>query len=763
MQEEELIKEGIKRGLIAFDESKEFIIYLHQNKKRKYTNPEEQVQTLSFLKLILHYNYPVECIKQFEPVKMGSSTKEADIIVFNDKQCQSPYIIVECKKRDISDLEFKSAVEQAFSYAHSESASYIWVSSGLKDEYYQVPIERPRQRIPIPNIPRYGSKEILEYNFVAGGEREGKEYFDLMVIKQDELTQVFKQAHNALWGGGELNPSTAFDELDKLIFCKIWDEKNTADGEPYKFQIYTIKQDSKEESNIQDIINKRLMARIQELYEEGRKKDPEVFKEDIRLSPEKIRAVVGYLEKINLSKTDLDAKGRAFETFMGSFFRGDFGQYFTPREIVNFIVDVLPIDNHSLVLDTSCGSGGFLLQALDKVRKQACNKFGISEEDIGLYKSCKNDLANFMQNNSYDKETKNRVAKVVKFYEHWERFWHDFAQNNLFGIEINEQIARVAKMNMIIHDDGHTNVIAYDGLAPIDEASINLEDSRGQKELKERLNKLTIDKRNNNFKSNHFDFIITNPPFGSTIKQTEKAYLHQYNFGNSESSWLDLRPYRKEKENQSTEILFIEQARNFLKDKGILAIVIPDGILTNSSLQYVRDSIEDMYRIVAIVSMPQTAFSHTGAGVKSSVLFLQKYSLKHTQAIKDFKEKLQNRLKKSEKYEEQMLDFEKSKKAEIKTLDTKYPNKADRETTEYKESKANINALYKEKVECLRDKMQDLYQEQKSKLFEEEGLDYEIFMAIAENIGYDATGKKTGINELDAIAKELQQFIEALV
>ncbi|MCX2683440.1 N-6 DNA methylase [Campylobacter sp. MIT 21-1685] len=760
---QDLINEGINKGLISFDQNKETITYIHQNKKRKYSNPEEQVQALSFLKLILHYNYPVECIKQFEPVKMGSSTKEADIIVFNDKQCQSPYIIVECKRQDISDLEFKSAVEQAFSYAVSELASYIWVSSGLKDEYYEVPKERPRQRIPIPNIPRYGSKEILEYNFVAGGEREGKKYFDLQEIEQSQLTQVFKQAHNALWGGGELNPSTAFDELDKLIFCKIWDEKNTPDGEPYKFQIYTIKQNNKEESNIQDIMNRQLMARIQELYEEGRKKDPEVFKEDIRLSPEKIRAVVGYLEKINLSKTDLDVKGRAFETFMGSFFRGDFGQYFTPREIVKFIVDVLPITNDSFVLDTSCGSGGFLLRALDKVRKQACNKFGISEEDIRLYKHYKNDLANFMQNNSYDKETKDRVAKVAKLYEHWKRFWHDFAQNNLFGIEINEQIARVAKMNMIIHDDGHTNVIAYDGLAPIDENSI--EDSKGQQELKERLKKLTIDKQNNNFKSNHFDFIITNPPFGSTIKQTEKAYLHQYNFGNSEISWLDLRPYRKEKgkENQSTEILFMEQAHNFLKDKGILAIVIPDGILTNSSLQYVRDSLEELYRIVAVISMPQTAFSHKGAGVKSSVLFLQKYNPKQTQAIKDFKEKLQNKLKKSEKYEEQMLDFEKIKRQEMKTLDTKYPNKADKETTEYKEAKANINALYKEKVECLQSKMQEFYQEQKSKLFEEEGLDYEIFMAIAENIGYDATGKPTGKNELDDITKELERFIKVLV
>lgn len=720
MQEKELIKEGIKRGLIAFDESKEFIIYLHQNKKRKYTNPEEQVQSLTFLKLVLEYGYPVEYIKQFEPVQMGSSIKEADIIVFSDAQCQSPYIVVECKKQDISDLEFKSAVEQAFSYANSEAALYLWVTSGLKDEYYQVSKERPRQRISISDIPHYGSKEIVEYKYVAGGERENKKYSDLMVITQDELTQVFKQAHNTLWGGGELNPSAAFDELDKLIFCKIWDEKNTSDGEPYKFQVYAKNKQGEE------IINQQLALRIYALYEEGRKKDPEVFKENIRLSPEKMRAVVGYLEKINLSKTDLDAKGRAFETFMGSFFRGDFGQYFTPREIVKFIVDVLPINNNSFVLDTSCGSGGFLLYALDKVRRQAEDKF---------------------------------KTDILKRHN----YWHDFAQHNLFGIEINEQIARVAKMNMIIHDDGHTNVIAYDGLAPINEVSINPDDSDEQKALKERLNKLAIDKQNNNFKPNHFDFIITNPPFGSTIRQTEKAYLHQYHFGNKEPSWLDLKPYRKGRENQSTEVLFIEQAHKFLKEKGILAIVIPDGILTNSSLQYVRDSLEELYRIVAIISMPQTAFFHIGAGVKSSVLFIQKHSPEYTQKIKNFKEKLQAKLKISQEYEKKCYEIESQKAREIKELNAHYPNKEDKENSAYKEKKAIISARYKDKIEVLQRQMIEFYQNEKTKLFEINGLDYEIFMAIAEDIGYDATGKKTDINELDAIAKELQQFIGTLV
>src|SRR5665811_1880814 len=118
---------------------------------------------------------------------------------------------------------------------------------------------------------------------------------------------------------------------------------------------------------------------------------------------------------------------------MGSFFRGEFGQYFTPRPIVQFIVEALPIKNTSLVLDTSCGSGGFLLHALDKVRRQANIEFPDYESNL----------------------EENRA---------WFEYWHNFAENHLYGIEINEQIARTAKMNMIIHDDGHTNVISEDGL-----------------------------------------------------------------------------------------------------------------------------------------------------------------------------------------------------------------------------------------------------------------------------------------------------------
>ena len=393
---------------------------------------------------------------------------------------------------------------------------------------------------------------------------------------------------------------------------------------------------------------------------------------------------------------------------MGSYFRGDFGQYFTPRPIVKFIVNSLPITNESKVLDTSCGSGGFLLYALDKVRDQA-----------GEY---------------YEQGT-------VEHHRHW----HDFAEKKLFGIEINEQIARTAKMNMIIHDDGHTNVISSDGLLLADA----MQEKSGNK----------------GFEYGTFDFIITNPPFGSSVKQTEKAYLHQYNLGNKDVSWLDTKNSAvKGRSNQSTEVLFIEQCWNFLDEGGYLAIVIPDGVLTNSSLQYVRDNIEEWFRIVAVVSMPQTAFSHTGAGVKSSVLFLIKWSAETTEKYQTLKITLQNQIKDESNYLAEVVRIEKEKKSTIKNhtgfdnttgeTDKKVIEKTDAFASWKKEVSDQFNQEISDLKEDLTDKFISLKQEKLP--------DYAIFMAIADDIGYDATGRETRNNELEVIERELTRFINEI-
>ena len=718
-----LIEEGIKQKLIRLSEDGKTITYLYQNKQRNYANPEEQVQAETFLKLVLTYGYDARRIRQFVPVTMGREVKEADIVVYNDDMCLQPYILVECKREEVSEAEFAQAIEQAYSYAYAlpSDVKYVWVTSGIKNEYFAVD-KNNNSRVQQPDIPQFGVSQMAPYKYVYDAEflpeEKGKQrFFPLTVIEQSELTKRFKQAHDALWAGGQLNPSEAFDELDKLIFCKVWDERKPRKmGEPYDFQIITVSENEiKDERLRRQKENDELYKRIIALYEEGRKKDAEVFRDNIRLTPEKIRTVVGYLESVNLSETDLDSKGRAFETFMGSFFRGNFGQYFTPRQIVEFVVDVLPIKNDSKVLDTSCGSGGFLLYALNKVRNQATE----------LYPNYKND---------------------ARQYARWFPYWHDFAANNLFGIEINEQISRAAKMNMIIHDDGHTNVITSDGLVP-------------DQTIFERT-------ANKGFTYGTFDFIITNPPFGSTIRQTEQAYLKTYQLGKKDEDWLAVKAQPETtRENQSTEVLFIEQDYKFLKPGGFLAIVIPDGILTNSSLQYLRNLIEDWFRIVAVVSMPQTAFSANGAGVKSSVMFLQKWTQKHTEDLQGQKRAIEERLRTQYKYIETYKQWEREKKdaQNKKIVELKGKHRLSvteiKKLPEYKDWNADLTKHYADLLEELQDQLRADYQDTKQK----ELPDYPILMAIADEIGYDATGRQIEQNDLKEIGEELKKFINSII
>lgn len=206
-------------------------------------------------------------------------------------------------------------------------------------------------------------------------------------MSREDLIAAIKKCHQTLWGGGRLSPPTAFGELCKLIFVKISDEqKPRKKGEPYQFQIKTHEPSSK------------LAERINALYNEQKAKDPEVFTESIKVDDRVLRTVVSHLEAINLNKTDLDVKGVAFEQFMDGFFKGDFGQYFTPRPIIEFCVKMMKPKQDWYVLDPSCGSGGFLLHALDYMRKQA-----------GDY---------------YEKGT-------VDYFN----YWHDFAAKHLYGIE----------------------------------------------------------------------------------------------------------------------------------------------------------------------------------------------------------------------------------------------------------------------------------------------------------------------------------------
>ncbi|GHT63613.1 hypothetical protein AGMMS50239_19880 [Bacteroidia bacterium] len=639
----DLFRKGIAKKYIVVNDDYTTIHYNCKNKtKRRLQNPEEFVQATSFLKLIFDYDYLPQNISVNESLQVGAETKEADILVYNEKN-NKVLIVVECKEDGINERQFQVAVDQAYSYAHALAATYTWVTSGIKNEYFELSNLYPVERIAMIDIPKRDG-EVQRYKYVKGA-------FEPPKGTQGELIQKFKSAHDALWGGGALAPTTAFDELDKLIFCKIWDERwdennPRSKGEPYDFQIIYYSEDKEDKNNQK--AKTELEKRIKALYEEGRKKDSEVFKDDIKLDRHKIFTVVQYLQDIHLSNTDLDAKGLAFQRFMGEFFRGDFGQFFTPNAIVQFIVQAIGVNKNYRVLDTSCGSGGFLIQALKAIREEA-NDVYAGRKDTN-----------------------------------WFNYWHNFAQTHLFGIEINEQISRVAKMNMIIHDDGHTNIITNDGL--------------------KNNQTIEIENRTLNFQDGTFDLIMTNPPFGSTIKADEVEYYKEYElFENNKNKW---------RVSQSSEVLFLERCYKYLKEDGLLAIILPDGIITNSTNQYVRDWLLQKYRLCAVISLPQHTFSHVRAMVKSSVLILRKNS-------NDTVSKLHNSLD-NINYK---IGENKNTKEDIK----KYI------LEEYKKESAAI----------LRN--------------------YTAMFVDVQNIGYDSSGNPIDDNELPDVAKRVAAFLEGNV
>jgi type I restriction enzyme M protein len=190
-----------------------------------------------------------------------------------------------------------------------------------------------------------------------------------------------------------------------------------------------------------------------------------------------------------------------------------------------------------------------------------------------------------------------------------------------------------------------------------------------------------------------------------------------------------------------------------LVEGGFLAIVIPDGILTNSSMQYVRDNVEQWFRIVAVISLPQTAFAHTGAGVKSSILFLRKHKKSTTENIENLKKEIQEYIKTSNGYEAKIKAIQKTKKDEIST----YSN--DKKSEKFKEWSKELSKKYTTQINNLKDDLEEIYIKEKQSKLE----DYSIFMAIAEDIGFDATGRATGNNELEVIEKELERFIKYVI
>ena len=585
MEDKDLPQQAFEDGHLQLFTSgrTEKIRYVTVNHAEKWSDPEEKVRAAHYAELIYRYGYKPECIGVEVTVLDRTPVDRADLVVFRDKERTKPYAVIECKRDGVSDVEFKQAVEQAFGngHAHKFRAEYIGVVAGQTRAFYDCSDKfgvLEREANIIADLPvQYGTPEEFKYYKNAFPKP------DIGAVSRDDLIKTIRKCHQTLWGGGRLSPPMAFGELTKLIFLKTHDEKKPRiKGQPYEFQIKT------------NETAERLATRIKAMYATEQQKEPDVFNDDIKIDDTTLKNVVLHLESVNLSATDLDTKGVAFEQFMDGFFKGDFGQYFTPRNIIAFAIQMLDIRAEDFVMDPACGSGGFLLHALDHVRRLASEFY---EEDSN---------------------------------EHFD-YWHSFAEKRLFGVEINEEIARVAKMNMIVHDDGHTNIIGNDALEPLATiasknaafaAIVGVDTKTGERD-----------------ESKGFSKIPTNPPFGAVIKDDLHSYLPTYELSryvakgggkdedDAEDDSTDFKADKKainQRTSVKTEVVYCERVWQLLKPGGQAAVVLPDRLLTNARLQRVRDWILERFKVLAMVSLPQFAFAHFGAGVKSSVIFLEK-------------------------------------------------------------------------------------------------------------------------------------------
>jgi type I restriction enzyme M protein len=367
-----------------------------------------------------------------------------------------------------------------------------------------------------------------------------------------------RKAHSIIWSGGKRDPLSAFDEWSKLLFAKVVDERTTPTGGPRQFQVGT------------DETETAVANRIHRLFRQGCRDDPTIFPGETKivLSDKKIAEVVKSVQAISFTRTDVDSIGAAFERFFGSVFRGGLGQYFTRRELARFVVAMLDITHEDFVIDPTAGSGGFLLEALLQVWHKITHMFAGQTQQ--------------------------------------ERLRIDFALQHVYGIEIHDTLARICKINLLLHHDGHTNI----------------EGDRSALDATFTLPRLKMF-------SEQFSVVIGNPPFGDSVTEGDIDKL-----GNNQ---LDNFVLAKDRSKIDSEQAILERAIQMLEPGGRLGFVIPDGLLNNqgepSNCPRTRAFLARSGRVFAVISLPDYAFRKSGAQNKTSVLFFQKHTIDDQQII----------------------------------------------------------------------------------------------------------------------------------
>ena len=438
----------------------------------------------------------------------------------------------------------------------------------------------------------------------------------LKTFKEDEFAALLHKCHNIIRNREKKDPVAAFDEIAKILFVKVFVERQLKRRQRRR-NLFTVEvlQDEIADNPLED-----LFRRTKGHYREDR-----IFAEDERLNlkPATGIEIVRLLERYNLSDTSEDIKGIAFERFLGRTFRGEIGQFFTPRPIVEFMVRMLDPKEGEVICDPASGSGGFLIRFFEIVREQ------ILADVDRQYREFRSKIESSEHQTQEEKAEALRakydeLQKTLDNDTRGSRLWN-LANRCIYGTDANDRMARTSKMNMIMHGDGHGGVHHHDGFLNV-----------------------------NGIFEGRFDIILTNPPFGSSVEpsdtvleeqvalpdELERRYADIYGDhyrdalsriraakGKPIASLFELPTVKGNRTvgKIKTELLFIERCLDLLKPGGRLGIVLPEGVFNNPSLAYVRKFCEDRAFIRAVVSLPPETFISSGASVKASLLFMQKF------------------------------------------------------------------------------------------------------------------------------------------
>lgn len=524
--------------------------------------PEEIVRQLYARTLIEDYGYPEKRIAFEFPVYFGREAKRADIVIRDKEDFNVAYIIVEVKKPKAKDGR-----DQLKSYTHSTGASMAVWTNGSAITYHQR--KNPNYFEDIPDIPKDNQtlEDILNRPFTMDD-----------LIKEDKLTLTGKSLKDLITEMEDEVLANAgvdvFEEVFKLIFTKLYDEQIGSTDNRYNLEFRNSGQ-----SDIQ------LKEKIEKLFKKACHKWEGVFAEDakITLTPPHLSICVSSLEGVKLFNSNLDVVDEAFEYLMTKSSKGEKGQYFTPRYVIDMCVKMLNPQANETMIDTAAGSSGFPVHTIFHVWKNM--------------QLAKNEPVSHL------------FTAVKKGREETE-----YVQNNVFAIDFDEKVVRVARTLNLIAGDGQTNVMHLNTLDYSRWGTVTKEDTWNDtyNEGFKKLKKLQNSKKD--FSGFDFMVLMANPPFAGDIK--EGQILNRYELGFDKND--------KIKKTVSRDILFIERNINFLKPGGRMAIVLPQGRFNNSSDKEIREFIAERCRILGVVGLHVNTFKpHTGT--KTSVLFVQKW------------------------------------------------------------------------------------------------------------------------------------------